>query len=624
MTRAQAHRAAREAQPQLSLIADVEITDAEVEVWRKRDKLLPSQWAAKHRMLTDGPLKGSLWSNELTPYLVKPMDTWAKRGVREDVVVGVNQSGKTQIITNCWASAQDQTPTTSLINMADKETAHHVSRDRLQPMVEASPRLARLRTDRAEDLGLDRIALQGSITYLSWATSAARLQTMPIEHAYGDEVALYKNWTAKAAVTDPVSMLRGRITTFRYTGKLLLVSSIYSDADPQWRAFLACQEKWAYAIRCPHCGQLQIPGDHGLRWDASITDPGRLQSENLAWYECEHCQAPLSDGDLRLATAAGDYLCVAWDPDARWWLPAEPAKDPVRVGFWFNAFVSPFIPLGEIAAQALRAKDDPQEDHDYHHRYLALPYRDERAPLEEDSILILCDHRDRDQLPGQAVALTAGVDVQERMLYYAIRAWAPGPDEESWLVRAGAVPSFGALSVVMFDVIYRDFGGERMVIDFGLVDARYRRDEVLAWCNAHPPFRPSMGWERLRQLVRLAKSDDKYPGLLRHDVNATAWKNALRRKWEIAPADPGAWHLHTNLDQHGNALLLVDYARQLCSEKPDERGLWRQINNRPNHYFDCEVLNLVCAFMLEIRNLDPDPAPAPPPAAPTPERRARW
>ena len=66
------------------------------------------------------------------------------------------------------------------------------------------------------------------------------------------------------------------------------------------------------------------------------------------------------------------------------------------------------------------------------------------------------------------------------------------------------------------------------------------------------------------------------------------------------------------------------YAKQLCSEAPDERGLWRQVNNRPNHYLDCEVLNLVCAHTLELRSLDPNPDPAPPITKPTPERSAGW
>ncbi|MCF8124508.1 MAG: phage terminase large subunit family protein, partial [Desulfarculaceae bacterium] len=286
--------------PQLSLMPEVELYPAEVEVFRKREKLSPSQWSEKYRVVTDGPWKGP-WRNENTPYLVEPMDTWAQRGVREVVVVAITQSGKTQLIYNCWGYGVDQRQATSLVTMADKETAHNVSRDRFQPIIEDSPRLSRLKTGRAEDMGLERLRLLGSLTYLAWASSAARLQTMPIEHCYGDEVALYKSWSGKG-VTDPVSMLRGRITTFRHTGKLLLVSSVYQDSDPHWKAFLACQEKRAFALRCPQCGQFQLPGRAGLHWDESISDPDRLQSESLAWYECEHCGAPWSDAELRRAT----------------------------------------------------------------------------------------------------------------------------------------------------------------------------------------------------------------------------------------------------------------------------------------------------------------------------------
>lgn len=610
---------------QLSLLPEVELYPAEVEVFRKPEKLTPSQWAEKYRVVTDGPWKGP-WRNENTPYLVEPMDTWARRGVREVVVVAITQSGKTQLVYNCWGYGVDQRQATSLVTMADKETAHNVSRDRFQPIIQDSPKLSRLKTGRSEDLGLERLRLLGSLTYLAWASSAARLQTMPIEHCYGDEVALYKSWSGKG-VTDPVSMLRGRITTFRHTGKLLLVSSVYQDSDPHWQAFLACQEKRAFALKCPSCGRLQLPGRQGLRWDESVTDANRLQAENLVWYECEHCGQPWSDAELRKATLAGQYIPVIWDPESRWFLPSEPSRDPVRVGFWFNAFASPFVPLGEIGAWALRGKDNPQDEHDFCHRYLAVPYHDERAAREEDFILALCDERQPGVIPSQAVALTVGVDVQERVLYYAVRAWAPGPDEESWLIRAGVVQSFHGLAQVLFNQVYQDTEGNQRFLDYGLIDSPYRRREVLSFAWEHAPLRPSLGRDKMTALVRLAKADDQYPGLLRHDVNVTAFKDALDRKLKIPPADPGAFHLHSNLDPDGNPLLLVDYAKQLCAEAPDDNGLWRQINNRPNHYLDCEVLNLVCAHMLEIRFLDPDPEPETTPSptpANAPERSARW
>jgi len=171
--------AARALPPQLSLLPEVELTEAEARVFRHREKLTPSQWAEKHRVVTDGPWQGP-WSNAPVPYLVEPMDTWAQRGVRKVVVVGTPQSGKTQIAYNCWAKGVDQDQAASLITMADKDTAHKVNRDRLQPIIEASPRLARLKTGRAEDIGLDRLALQGSVTYLAGPPASPACRPCPL------------------------------------------------------------------------------------------------------------------------------------------------------------------------------------------------------------------------------------------------------------------------------------------------------------------------------------------------------------------------------------------------------------------------------------------------------------
>ncbi|MFH1059066.1 MAG: terminase gpA endonuclease subunit, partial [Pseudomonadota bacterium] len=57
-----------------------------------------------------------------------------------------------------------------------------------------------------------------------------------------------------------------------------------------------------------------------------------------------------------------------------------------------------------------------------------------------------------------------------------------------------------------------------------------------------------------------------------------------------------------------------DYARQLCSETKDERGLWQNPRRRANHFLDCEVLQLVCADYLGIRYMvaeDPETTQAP-------------
>ncbi|MBN1105798.1 MAG: phage terminase large subunit family protein, partial [Deltaproteobacteria bacterium] len=108
------------------------------------------------------------------------------------------------------------------------------------------------------------------------------------------------------------------------------------------------------------------------------------------------------------------------------------------------------------------------------------------------------------------------------------------------------------------------------------------------------------GEQRLSQPHTWSKID-VYPGttkpipggirLLRAD--ATFFKNQLARKLEINPGDPGAWHLCSEATEK--------YARQMCAEYQDEKGLWQCPEGRANHYWDCSYLNLVAADVLGVR-----------------------
>ena len=69
---------------------------------------------------------------------------------------------------------------------------------------------------------------------------------------------------------------------------------------------------------------------------------------------------------------------------------------------------------------------------------------------------------------------------------------------------------------------------------------------------------------------------DTYPGtnkiipggiqLMR--ANVTFFKNKLANKLEIAPADPGAWHYHSETTD--------DWARQMTAEYIDEYGIFSE------------------------------------------------
>lgn len=89
---------------------------------------------------------------------------------------------------------------------------------------------------------------------------------------------------------------------------------------------------------------------------------------------------------------------------------------------------------------------------------------------------------------------------------------------------------------------------------------------------------------------------------LRHHV----FKSDLSHKLSIAPDDPGAFHLHSNIDG-----MLEQYAREMCAEVwDDEKQAWENPHGKDNHFWDCETMTLALAFILNIRHRQrPEVAP---------------
>ena len=104
-----------------------------------------------------------------------------------------------------------------------------------------------------------------------------------------------------------------------------------------------------------------------------------------------------------------------------------------------------------------------------------------------------------------------------------------------------------------------------------------------------------------RGVVLDADTGKPIPGglkLLRADVNY--YKDELAGKLEIAPEDPGSWHLHSETTE--------TWARHLCAEVlNDEKGLWEPRANRANHGWDCSVYNLIAWDVLGVRYIKRKP-----------------
>ena len=108
----------------------------------KRRRPVPiSAWAEKHRVLEMSAIRGR-WRNVFTPYLTGIMDVSGLPGVETVIICKSPQTGGSECGHNIVGYCIDRLPGPVMYVFPDELTARENAKDRIIPMIEASPRLS--------------------------------------------------------------------------------------------------------------------------------------------------------------------------------------------------------------------------------------------------------------------------------------------------------------------------------------------------------------------------------------------------------------------------------------------------------------------------------------------------
>ncbi|MDR2075550.1 MAG: phage terminase large subunit family protein, partial [Desulfovibrio sp.] len=585
-------------------------------VFRHRSPVPVSRWAEKHRVVHLSSRPGP-WRNAVTPYNAGIMDASYFSSVQVISLMKCPQSGGTEGVHNCIAYAIDRAPGPVLYVYPDEPTARENARDRIIPMLHASPRLAEYLTGLSDDLASLRLNLAHVTIYMAWSGSPARLGNKPIRYLVLDELDKFQN-TRREARSE--NLAEKRVITWGRRARIWKISTPTMVDGPIHAAFKKSEIRFRYYVICPECGCEQLMDFERIMRDPEAGDPETVRSRRLAWYECAHCQARWTDVDRDMAVRAG-----LWRDEASG-LALEDALErfrPISIGFHLPAWISPFVPLADIAAKALEYEltQDMAVYKDLQNNYKAEPWEERFEVRSENAILALCDDRPRGRVPGplppaapgeppreRVACLLAGVDTQLRYFRYVIRAFGFGEEAESWLIQEGTAPSLKALDDLFWHSSYPDADGRPHLVRAAIIDAMgepTRTAQVYAWA-AHNRGRvfPSQGVHAPSTPVGYAPQEYfpgpkgeriKIPGgILLHRVDTTLFKGVLANRLAIRPQDPGAFHLHADADK-----MLELYAKEMVAEVWDpEKALWDNPKRKPNHAWDCEYLLWALHWML--------------------------
>lgn len=551
------------------------------------EQLTVSEWAEQYRMLdSKSSAMPGPWSNDITPYLIGVMDEFNNYETEQIVFVKPTQIGGTEAMQNMigYIIAQDPSPT--MVVYPTDTLAKSVSENRLQPMLRATPEIAKKFDDNSSLLELQ---FDGMYLSLVGSNSPSGLASKPIRFLMMDEVDKYPGASGKEA--DPIKLATERTKTF-HNRKVYITSTPTLKTGHIWKLKEDSDIEKHYFVPCPHCGEyiefkfqnIKFPDDEGMSY---------ADRAEFATYVCQECGCVITDNDKHNMLRLGEWRTVRHN-----------TKYVRNVAFWINTLYSPFVRWSDIAKEFLLTKDDPESFQNFVNSWLAEPWEDTKLRTNAELVQERQTEVPPFVVPSWAKMLTGGVDVQESSLYWTIRAW--GDFFTSQNIAHGQALSFEEIDRVM-NIEYMTEDGEPLIVNLCLVDSGDQTDMVYDFCVIHSDYAlPVKGASHAQlshyKLSKINREGSIANGMTLVLVDGEKYKDMIASRMR-KPNGKGSWMVYAGCDS--------EYATQVTNEhKVNVRSngvvkqVWRlKYSHADNHYLDTEVYAMAAADIMGVRTL---------------------
>lgn len=486
------------------------------------------------------------------------------------LILACVQSGKTLAPELALAYLIKNKPAPTLwLNQTDAE-AKDQNEGRLKPLFDTIEPLKNLYNIDKNKMRKDTMIFNNSMTLWTLGQNNLRnLQRRSICYVFGDETWQWERGRMAEVEARTTAFTNGKCIFMSQAGKA------EDDTDIAWTA--SDQREWTWT--CPNCGN---------EWQPAIEH----FNEQNATMTCPHCKTVFEDNEFNRFNLNKTAKFV------------KKNKNAVlgKVGFHWNSFST--MPWKDIASIYQSAKlssergDDLPLEQFYQKRlatvWNASYHSTPRAQPQNQNAIGFKTNQDWSdegviEIRGNRTPLRfLTVDVQKDYFYFVVRSWTR--DGRSRLRDCGIAQSFeDLLNVASRHSVFNTFSG---------IDSGFNTDDVFKHCAIH-------GWTALR-------GDSRNEWAFRYG-NKTVYKIFSPKEiTQVAPRQYAARHFYSNTrckDILANLIEKQDrwqlpdnipqnYTKMLSSEKKNEKGVWEQIGHRPNHYWDCEVMQVAIASMV--------------------------
>lgn len=438
-------------------------TEAERRIFQPREDMRTSAWAARYRIVTDGDHAGR-WTNELTPYLVEPMDVLDLPYVEEIYLCFAPQTGKSQVAFNFLSKRADQDPGPAMYVLPDMFLCSRLSNRRLIPTFRATPRTSALLSPRADDVTTYFIRfVSGMDVMLAWAGSPSALSSEPVRYMILDEIDKFPEYSGKEAA--PLALARARLKSYPYTRKLIIASTPGLEGRPMSRLRAEADEVREFMVPCPICGRLQVMRFENVTYPAGASEAS-IRRGRLARYIC----SDVVDGkDMGCGMKWDDRIrtLAVRDPRARWAARVPfPGGRPRTIFYhlpaWYSTDDSVTKDVGgslsAIAADYVATLDDPPARMAFVTQRKAESFREAAIQTKPEALESNIIALPPGVAPAGTVAVTTFVDPSPEIYWYTVLAW--GKDMTCHVVRYGTLGTWAELDRLYHEDSYAVEGEE--------------------------------------------------------------------------------------------------------------------------------------------------------------------
>jgi phage terminase large subunit GpA-like protein len=556
-------------------------------------------WLERHiKAIPYSPIPGPFRCSE-TPWLADVLRACVDPEFQLVCIQAPIQSGKSLVLELLTAYIAAKSPSPMLLLQDNDANAKDWMTTRLMPLWERCAPVRERLPDGSQGRN-DTVLFSHSTAWCLGAYNLKNLQRRSIRYIIGDECWLWpKGHMAEATA---------RVTAFKWLGKRIFASQGGFDGDDFTETFKTTdQREWTYC--CPHCNTRQPYKWENIIYPEEARTPdgwnyALLRTETTL--QCEGCKVRFKDSDATRndLNATGKFVA----------LNGNSAHS--NVGFHWNGICC--RPWGELAEACARASNalnylgDEEPRKLFKQKQLALPWSDEpealagevRAGLfkmqeqwDKEACFDLdanriCDYEDGKRLIPVRVM---SVDVQRNGFYCLVRSWSA--TGESRLFYWAFVQTWQDV----FDTATKcQVPPKLVVVDCGdQAETVHRMCAKNGWMalrgTSQPDFtHPIRRGNEVIKIMRPYSPNEfvNYGGMSRMvKFGNLPMKDMLfrlrRNNLHSYPADAGSEY---------EAQMTSEYRAKTKIGKPE----WKKINNRANHLWDCEVMNLIPALMLRL------------------------